>query len=209
MMTSRISKFVLTSHITFSVGWFGAVAVFLALAITAFTTQDVQLVRSCCLAMSLCTWFVIVPFCLTSLFTGIVQAIGTKWGLFKHYWIVVKLFLTVMATLLLFLHLQPITYLAEIASGSSFSNSQYDGKLLNLISKAGAAVLALLAITTISVYKPWGKIQLAQRENNDFGNLQNPIEKTKKSGTFYVLIGVIIIVAIFIISHLFGSMNRH
>ncbi|HZH96176.1 MAG TPA: hypothetical protein VEY06_09840, partial [Flavisolibacter sp.] len=99
-MTPRLSKALLTSHITFSVGWIGAVAVFLALAITGLTTQDNQLARSSLIAMELSAWFVVVPFCFTSLFTGVVQAFGTKWGLFKHYWIVVKLFLTVGSTVL-------------------------------------------------------------------------------------------------------------
>ncbi len=95
-MTTRITKLVLTSHITFSVGWLGAVAVFLALAITGLTSQNIQLARSAYMAMEMSAWFVIVPFCLASLFTGLIQALGTKWGLFKHYWIVVKLFLTIL-----------------------------------------------------------------------------------------------------------------
>ena len=39
-MTSRLSKAILTSHITFSVGWLGAIAVFLVLAITGLTSQE-------------------------------------------------------------------------------------------------------------------------------------------------------------------------
>lgn len=207
-MTPRLSKFVLTSHITFSVGWLGAVAVFLALAITGLTSHDIQLARSCCLAMELSAWFVIVPFCLTSLFTGVVQAIWTKWGLFKHYWIIVKLFLTVASTVLLLLHMQPISYLAGVAADSSFSNSQQSGQLIDLIAKAGATTLVLIAITTISVYKPWGEIQLTKRKNNQFSNMQDD-EKAKKSWGFYALIGLIGLVIIFIIMHLVGGGMGH
>ena len=82
-MSARLSKFILTSHITFSVGWLGAVVVFLALAITGVTTRNVQIARSTYIAMELSAWFVIIPFCLASLFTGVVQSLGTKWGLFK------------------------------------------------------------------------------------------------------------------------------
>ncbi len=45
-MTPRLSKAVLTSHITFSVGWLGAVVVFLILAITGLTSQDIQTSRA-------------------------------------------------------------------------------------------------------------------------------------------------------------------
>lgn len=122
-MTARSSKFVLTTHIIFSVGWLGAVAVFLALAITGLTSPDTELTRSAYLAMEMSGWLVIVPFCMASLFTGLVQALGTKWGLFKHYWIAVKLLLTIAATIILLLHMKPIGYLAGIAAGTSFSNT--------------------------------------------------------------------------------------
>ena len=45
--------------------------------------------------------FVIVPLAIASLLTGVVQALATPWGLFRHYWVVIKLFLTVFATLVL------------------------------------------------------------------------------------------------------------
>jgi hypothetical protein len=209
VMTPRLSKAVLTSHITFSAGWLGAVAVFLALAITGLTS-DIQVARSSYIAMELSAWFVIVPFCLISLFTGIFQAVATKWGLFKYYWIVVKLFLTIASTVLLLLHLQPISYLAGVAADSSFSNSQHSGQLIDLISKAGAAILVLLAITTISVYKPWGKIQFAQSDKNQLISMETTERFQKNSWMFYTLFGLVSLIVIFIILHLFGGgMHGH
>lgn len=209
-MTPRLSKFVLTSHITFSVGWLGAVAVFLVLAITGLTSHDTQLVRSSLIAMELSAWFVIVPFCLTSLFTGIVQAAGTKWGIFRYYWIVVKLFLTVASTILLLLHMKPISYLAGVAAGPSFSGPQYSGQVIDLIAKAGAAILVLLAITTISIYKPWGKIKYGL-QNNQVGTmqLQKEMPAMKKTGTLYVLIGLAILLLLIIAKHIIGGGMGH
>ncbi len=45
-MTPRLRKLVLIAHITFSVGWFGAVAAFLVLVITGLTSRDPQMVRA-------------------------------------------------------------------------------------------------------------------------------------------------------------------
>ena len=200
----------MTSHLTFSVGWFGAVSVFLALAITGLTSQDTQLARSAYLAMELSGWYVILPFGLASLSTGLIQALGTRWGLFKHYWIVVKLFLTVAATILLLLHLQPISYLAGIAADTSFSTDQETGLRIQLIADAGAAILLLLAITTISIYKPWGLIRPKQ---NKMERQSIPPDKqliNKKTWGFYVIIGLIGLLILFIIMHLFGSsMHGH
>ena len=209
-MTPRLSKFVLTSHITFSVGWFGAVVVFLALAITGVTTPNAQLARSAYVAMELSAWFVIVPFCFASLLTGLIQSIGTKWGLFKHYWIVVKLFLTIAATIFLLLHMQPISYLAGLAADPKFSNNQLPGLQIQVIAYAGAAVLVLLATTTLSIYKPWGKIQFRFRYNKPFTEVGYNRTTTKKSWRFYLLIGLIIFILLFIIKHLFGGgMGEH
>ncbi len=205
-MTPRLSKFVLTSHITFSVGWLGAVAVFLALAITGVTSNDSQLARAAYLAMELSGWFVIVPFCFASLLTGLIQSLGTKWGLFKHYWIVVKLLLTIAVTILLLLHMQPISYLVGIAEKTAFSNTEQAGLRIQLIADAGGALLVLLATTTISVYKPWGKIQYRLRENykRNIGVRDKGIT-TKKSLGFYILLGLIGLVLLFVIMHLFGG----
>ncbi len=209
-MTPRLSKFVLTSHITFSVGWLGAVVVFLALAITGFTSQNTQLSRSAYLAMELSGWFVIVPFCFASIFTGIVQALGTKWGLLKHYWIVVKLFLTIVATIFLLLHMQPVGYLAGLAADTQFSNILQPGLQIQMIAEAGGAILVLLVATTISVYKPWGKIKFGVGNNNQ--KLKTQVKKTnaKKSWEFYIAIGLISLVLLFIIIHIFGGgMGNH
>ena len=204
-MTPRLSKFVLTSHITFSVGWLGAVAVFLALAITGVTSNDSQLARAAYLAMELSGWFVIVPFCFVSLLTGLIQSLGTKWGLFKHYWILVKLLLTIAATIVLLLHMQPISYIAGVAAKTQFSNTELPGLRVQLIADAGAALLVLLVTTTISVYRPWGRIRYGLHKNPErYIGMQNRVT-TKKSWGLYVLIGIISLILLFIIMHLVGG----
>lgn len=201
-MTARLSRFVLTSHITFSVGWLGAVAVFLALAITGVNTGNNQLASAAYLAMELSAWFVIVPFCLASLITGIIQAVGTKWGLFKHYWIIVKLILTLGSTVLLLLHMNPISHLAGIAADGSLSASNLPGLRIQLIAQSGAALLVLLVITTISVYKPWGRVGVARKPVKE---AQVKAPAVKRSPGFYLMAAIIILTLLFIILHLLGG----
>src|SRR5215207_4847851 len=113
IMAPRLRKFTLTAHVAFSVGWLGAVAGFLALAVAGLTSQDAQTVRAAYLAMELTAWFVIAPLSLASLLTGLVQSLGTTWGLFRHYWVVAKL-LNVLATIALLMWLPSIRYLAGV-----------------------------------------------------------------------------------------------
>jgi predicted permease len=71
-MTPRTRKIALTAHVTSSVGWIGAVAVFLALAVTGLSSQDPQTVRAAYLSMELTARLVIVPLALACLLTGLI-----------------------------------------------------------------------------------------------------------------------------------------
>jgi len=88
-MTPHLRRFAFTSHVTISVGWLGAVVAYLALALTGLNSQDEQLARAAYLSMGLLGWFVIVPCSLAALLSGLIQSLGTEWGLFRHYWVVV------------------------------------------------------------------------------------------------------------------------
>ena len=168
-LTPSLRKFALCLHVTSSVGWLGAVAAFLALAIASLTGRDAQLVRSADLAMDLTAWFVIVPFCFASLLTGLVSSLGTPWGLFRHYWVLVKLLVTVPATLILLVHLQPIDLLASAASRTTLTWSGADLRGLHnlLVTAASAALLTLLVLTTLSMYKPRGMTPYGWRRQHE------------------------------------------
>ena len=164
-MTPRLRKFALTAHVTSSVGWLGAVAAFLALAVAGLTSQDAQRVRAAYLAMELTGWSVIVPLSLASLFTGLVQSLGTPWGLFRHYWVLFKLLITVLATIVLLVHMQPITYVAGVAAETTLSRADLRGLRIQLVADAGAALLVLLVATTLSVYKPQGRTPYGPKQH--------------------------------------------
>src|SRR5258708_36094970 len=100
MMPSTLRKLNLTAHVTSSVGWLGAVGSFLVLCIAALTSHDPKFVLSAYLAMNLLGQFIIVPLSLAALLTGLVQSLGTEWGLFRHYWVLVKFILTIGAIIL-------------------------------------------------------------------------------------------------------------
>jgi len=166
-MTPPVRKFALTAHVTSSVGWLGAVAAFLALAVAGLTSQDPQVVRAAYLAMELTAWFVIVPLSLASLVTGLVQSLGTTWGLFRHYWVLIKLVMTILATLALLVHMRPISYMALVAATTTIARADHRGVRVQLVATAGAALLVLLVATTLGVFKPRGITPYGRRKQND------------------------------------------
>ena len=89
IMAPLLRKFALAAHIALSVGWIGAVAGYIALDVAAATSRDPHTLRACYLAMGLIAWYVIVPLALASLLTGLVMSLGSKWGLFRYYWVLI------------------------------------------------------------------------------------------------------------------------
>lgn len=157
-MSPPVRKAALVAHVTSSVGWLGAVAAFLVLAAASLASPDPQTVRSADIAMSLTAWFAVVPLCFASFATGVVSSLGTRWGLFRHYWILIKLAMTIPATLVLLLHLKPIERLATAAARptSILSSPDLIGVRNLLVSAAALALLVLLVATVLSIYKPRG-----------------------------------------------------
>jgi hypothetical protein len=167
-MTPRLRKLMLTAHVTSSVGWLGAVAVSFALGVAGLTSQDAQTVRGAYLTLELTGWFVLVPLSLASLLTGLVQSLGTTWGLFRHYWVLFKLLINLVASIVLLLYMQTLSYLAGIAAEATLSS----GDLAELrnpspVLHAGGALLLLVVATTLAVYKPRGMTRYGQRKQHE------------------------------------------
>ena len=155
-MPARTRDLALTLHILASIGWFGAVLAFLALAIAGLTSTAPRLTAASYLAMQLITRDAIVPLCLASLATGIIQSLATRWGLFRHYWVVIKLVLTLLATLVLLLHTRPIDQLASLAGRIDLAPADHRALRLQLVFDASAALLVLIVATALAIYKPRG-----------------------------------------------------
>jgi hypothetical protein len=155
-MSPRLRKLTLFLHVVCAVGWIGSVAAYLALALTAQRSDDVQLVRAAYLSMSLIGWDVIVPLSFASLATGLIQSLGTEWGLFRHYWIAVKFFLTVFAVFVLWKHMGRVSRVAAWAADPSFSLASLGEDRFALVLHPALGLVVLLVNTVLSFWKPWG-----------------------------------------------------
>jgi hypothetical protein len=166
-MAPGLRKLALAMHVTFSVGWIGAVAGFVALAVAGLTSPDAQLVRAAYLAMKVTTWFVIVPLALVSLLSGIVSSLGTNWGLFRYYWVLVKLLITIFATIALLIHTQPIDLLAAAAANPTPFNADLRSQQLHMLNASSAALVVLMMLTVLSLYKPQGMTWYGWRKQHE------------------------------------------
>ena len=164
-MTPGIRKLALTAHITSTLGWLGAVVVFLALSVIGLTSRDAQTVRGVYLVMEPAAWLVLVPFAIASLLTGIVQGLGTSWGLFRHYWVLFKLLIAIFVTIILLIYMETFRVMARVAADPST-----DLALVRNVSPTLHALLALLVLlvaTVLAVYKPRGVTRYGWRKQHE------------------------------------------
>lgn len=160
-MSQTLRKLGVSLHVLLSVGWVGVIAAFLTLAVASFS-RDPTVARSAYLMMSVVGRSALLPFSIAALVSGIVQSLGTRWGLFQHYWVVVKLVLTSLAVLALFVH--QTTAITEAARLAADAATPVLGSVLlkelsvQLLADSALALSVLVAITLIAVYKPWGLV---------------------------------------------------
>jgi hypothetical protein len=160
-----VRKFALAVHLTCSVGWLGAVVAYLALDVTVATSQNAGAVRAAWLAMALVVSWAIVPLALASLLTGLVMALGTKWGLFRHWWVLISFVLTVLATFVLLSEVGVITRSAAIAAASTTS-AELRALPPTLVHSVGGLGV-LLVVQVLNVYKPEGLTPYGWRKQQE------------------------------------------
>jgi hypothetical protein len=153
----------LTAHVSSSLGWFGAVVVFLVLAVAGFRSGDQQTVQAAYGAMDLSARYAIVPLAFASLLTGLISSLGTPWGLLRHYWVLIKFLLIVVATVVLLLQLTPIGYLADTATGPGLAAGQFSQARLSLVVHATGGLIVLFGATVLAVHKPRGMTGYGRR----------------------------------------------
>lgn len=167
VMRRGVRRTALTAHVAVSVGWFGAVAVSLVLAAEGLLASDADTVRAVWLSLDLVGWWALVPLSLLSLSTGLVQALGTRWGLLRHYWVVVKLVLNLIATGVLLLYTQTLDALADAARHASTASLVAGGLVdASPLIHSLAALLLLLGAIVLSVFKPRGLTNYGMRKEN-------------------------------------------
>lgn len=166
-MKPSLRRFALTAHITSSVGLLGSIAAFLTLALAGLNSQDTQSIRAAYLAMDLVARFIIVPLAFASLLTGLIQSLGTTWGLFRHYWVLAKFLLTAFATTILLTKLELIGYAAHLAAETILPRADLRTAGMELAVHAAGGLLVLLVPAVLSVYKPRGLTPFGRRKQQE------------------------------------------
>ena len=214
MMTPAVRRFTITTHVTSSVGWVGAALAFLALAVIGFTSDDPAKVRGAYLLMAPAAWFVLVPLAHASLLSGIVLSLGTTWGLFRYYWVVLKLGITVFATVILLIYMGTFRQMAGVAADPVMELAAV--RNASPIIHAVLALALLLTATVLGVYKPLGMTAYGIRRVDEQRRLvsssgESAVGVDARTPSWIYVAGAIAIALalLVIISHLMGASPSH
>jgi len=165
-LSPGLRKAALAAHLALSVGWIGAIAAYLALDLTAATGADPQVLRTAYLGMGAIAGWVIVPLAIGALLTGLLVSLGTKWGLLRHWWVLVSLALTTFATAVLLVETGTIAAYAAVAADPTASDTELRALGTTLVHSVGGA-LVLLVVLVLNMYKPPGLTPYGWRKQRE------------------------------------------
>jgi uncharacterized membrane protein len=211
-----LRRFTFATHVASSVGWLGAVLVFLALAAIGLTSTDETTVRGAYLVMAPAAWLVLVPLAHASLLSGIALSLGTAWGLFRHYWVVLKLLITAFATVILMIYMGTFRQMASIAADpvAELGLVRTPSPLVH----ATLAVVLLVLATVLGIYKPFGltpygqRVPAERRQPSSSGPAAATIASAATSGPRWLYAcGAVLLVLLLglVVSHVFGGGVPH
>ncbi|HJT04585.1 MAG TPA: hypothetical protein VJ757_13320 [Pseudonocardiaceae bacterium] len=116
-------------------------------------SADQALQAGISIAMAAIACWILIPLVFASLCTGLILAVGTSWGLSRHWWLIAKSGIAAVLTVTGVVLILP--RLSNLLAG--------EGEPLQLrtVALRSAALVLLLVATGLSVVKPWGKTRFA------------------------------------------------
>jgi hypothetical protein len=158
-LTPAARKALLVLHAICGIGWMGVDIALLVLLITARTTDDAALVVSGFNAIRMIVPIAVPPLSLGILMTGLILGLGTRWGLVRYWWVLVKLLLSLVMTVLVFVSLVPGVNSIAVLSATTTSADAVRASLgtlpTMLLFPPVVSFLMLGAAAILSIFKPW------------------------------------------------------
>jgi hypothetical protein len=156
---ARTRKLTLLVHLVSAGAWIGVdVVVAVLVGVGRFADDPVR--RGT--AYQALGWFVVWPMltaALVCLASGLVLGLGSKWGLVRYWWVLVKLALNLVLCTLILVALRPglpevVRHGRALATGAPS-----DADVSFLFFPPSVSLTALTLAATLAVFKPWGRVR--------------------------------------------------
>ncbi|MCG6191151.1 DUF2269 family protein [Maribellus maritimus] len=162
-----LRRTIVSFHVIFSALWLGAA---LSMIILMFTKnpQNASELLAYSHANKLIDDWIIIGSATGSFLTGLSLSWKTPWGFFKHWWVIVKLLLTITLILLGTFWLGKWTnesvYMVHDQGLNVYSNKEYLDFQASTRFWGSLQFCILIFIFFLSVFKPWKKIQKSSKK---------------------------------------------
>ena len=148
-LSPRARNALLSMHIAATVSALGTDLVLLALGVAGLSGSDPGTVYP---AAYLIGSSIMAPLAVVSLATGLLLALLTRWGVFRYWWVTIKLAITSVLTVLVLLVLVP--RLGAAARAVSAGLALTDAERLQLVITPATGSALLIAMIGLAVFKP-------------------------------------------------------
>lgn len=167
-------KTILVLHIVSGIGWMGIDMALFALLLTGRTTNDATLVVSSFNAIRIIVPAAVPALSISILVTGLILGLGTPWGLFRYWWVLIKLMLSTIMTVLVFVALVPgvneiagldLTTTSADAVRASLGSVPDDLMYPPIVSFSMLGIAAILSVFKPWKFTPWSKTNRKEIKN--------------------------------------------
>ncbi|WP_234391190.1 PDR/VanB family oxidoreductase [Nocardia suismassiliense] len=160
-------KALVAAHVIASACWVGIALTVAAMSVVAMTTGDIDTSRVTYELMAIFDLTLLPWANFATFLTGLALGLTTSWGLFRYYWVAVKL---TIAVGILFVAFGFLHDALERAAAEAEHLAAVGGTTADLSAAAevafwgfGGAMLSLVAAVLLSLYKPGGKTRRGRR----------------------------------------------
>jgi len=169
-------KLLLTVHVATTVSVLGTDLVLLVLGLASLSSADPRTIYP---AAYLVGAWLVAPLAVLSLTTGLLLGALTQWGLFRYWWVTIKLAITTVLTgVVLFVLVPRLGAAAEAVSGPTSGLLTSVGRLPLVIAPAIASTLLMLMVV-LAIFKPgW---RLRSHTSGQAAPLRAQSDKTPRS----------------------------
>ncbi len=161
----RVRRATVFVHVLVAIAWVGVDLVVGALSLTGLRTEDPRTMATAYTAIGMFAVPLMLALGLLTLATGVTLSLGTRYGLLRHWWVVVKLVANLVLTVLVVVALRPV--LAEATAQAATVDPSLPGRLarvrVDLVFPPLVSTTTLLAAAWLGWYKPWGTTRPAPR----------------------------------------------
>jgi hypothetical protein len=158
-LSARARKLTLLVHIAAAGAWLGLDLVLGILIVTGLTSGDPTAAAASALSLAAFATWPLVAVGAVTLASGVLLGLGTKYGLVRYWWVLVKLVVNIVLVTLVVVLLWPGIASAAEAGRTAIADDTALAVRWNMVFPPIVSSTAVIVAMTLAVFKPWGRVR--------------------------------------------------